>query len=297
MIGVMGPAFYRTQYVQGRHSAVSRRDPLDHAGTRSRLSVEDGPWGPGAGAASIGAFILLSPTAARRVANQRRAAVFRMSVTRRSSRRSISLLPSSTILTPTARLPRPIALATSTRWAAMCSSPSTSPPSRTTCPVYSGRDLSGRSSHDGQSRRRDRRGHTVTDPEPKYGLCVTGTVHPDRILTKAGAKLGDRLFLTKPLGTGAITTAMKNQAASAEAAQAAIESMLRLNRQASELARVAGGQRLHRHYGVWVDRPWAGDGDKERRPPGDRWQPCPALAGSLGVCRSRIPARRDAPQP
>jgi len=83
-------------------------------------------------------------------------------------------------------------------------------------------------------------GHTVTDPEPKYGLCVTGTVHPDHILTKAGAKIGDLLFLTKPLGTGAITTAMKNQAASAEAAQAAIDSMLRLNRQASELARNAG---------------------------------------------------------
>src|SRR5215203_370114 len=83
-------------------------------------------------------------------------------------------------------------------------------------------------------------GHTVTDAEPKYGLCVTGTVHPDHILTKAGAKIGDLLFLTKPLGTGAITTAMKNQAASAEAAQAAIDSMLRLNRQASELARNAG---------------------------------------------------------
>ncbi len=82
-------------------------------------------------------------------------------------------------------------------------------------------------------------GHTVTDPEPKYGLCVTGTVHPDRILTKAGARVGDMLFLTKPLGTGAITTAMKSEAASAEVAQEAIDSMLRLNRQASELARVA----------------------------------------------------------
>ena len=70
-------------------------------------------------------------------------------------------------------------------------------------------------------------GHTVTDPEPKYGLCVTGTVHPDRILTKAGAKVGDKLFLTKPLGTGAITTAMKNEAASADVAQGAIDSMLR----------------------------------------------------------------------
>jgi len=50
-------------------------------------------------------------------------------------------------------------------------------------------------------------GHTVTDDEPKYGLCVTGMIHPQRILTKAGAEPGDLLFLTKPLGTGVITTA------------------------------------------------------------------------------------------
>ena len=83
-------------------------------------------------------------------------------------------------------------------------------------------------------------GHTVVDAEPKFGLVVTGTVHPDRILTKAGAQPGDRLFLTKPLGSGAITTAMKRQAASPETAQAAVESMLQLNRQASELARAVG---------------------------------------------------------
>ncbi len=83
-------------------------------------------------------------------------------------------------------------------------------------------------------------GHTVTDPEPKYGLCVTGRIHPDRILTKAGAKAGDRLFLTKPLGTGALTTAMKNQQADEAMASGAIESMLLLNRQASGLARTVG---------------------------------------------------------
>ena len=77
-------------------------------------------------------------------------------------------------------------------------------------------------------------GHTVTDAEPKFGLVVTGTIHPDRVLTKAGARPGDVLFLTKPIGTGVITTALKNQAASAEAAQAAIDSMLRLNRRHRE---------------------------------------------------------------
>ena len=83
-------------------------------------------------------------------------------------------------------------------------------------------------------------GHTVTDDEPKYGLCVTGTVRPDRILTKAGARLGDRIFLTKPLGTGVITTAIKNQRATPEDAAAAIRSMLTLNRVASLAAREVG---------------------------------------------------------
>lgn len=79
-------------------------------------------------------------------------------------------------------------------------------------------------------------GHTITDAEPKYGLVVTGTIHPDRILTKAGARPGDILYLTKPLGTGIVTTAMKQQAASETHANEAIESMLLLNRVASRLA-------------------------------------------------------------
>jgi selenide, water dikinase len=78
-------------------------------------------------------------------------------------------------------------------------------------------------------------GHTVTDEEPKYGLCVTGMVHPDRVLTKAGARPGDALFLTKPLGTGVITTAIKKDRAASEHAQGAIDWMLRLNRDAARL--------------------------------------------------------------
>src|SRR5439155_863055 len=58
-------------------------------------------------------------------------------------------------------------------------------------------------------------GHTVVDNEPKYGLCVTGRVHPERILVKGGLRPGDRLFLSKPLGTGVITTAAKDGYASA----------------------------------------------------------------------------------
>jgi selenide, water dikinase len=79
-------------------------------------------------------------------------------------------------------------------------------------------------------------GHTITDQEPKYGLVVTGTIDPDRILTKAGARPGDVLYLSKPLGTGIITTAMKQQAASEAHAAEAVESMLLLNRVASRLA-------------------------------------------------------------
>ncbi|CAN5280221.1 selenide, water dikinase SelD [soil metagenome] len=79
-------------------------------------------------------------------------------------------------------------------------------------------------------------GHTITDAEPKYGLVVTGAIHPKRILTKAGARPGDKLYLTKPLGTGVITTAMKQEAADQSDADTAVESMLLLNRTASRVA-------------------------------------------------------------
>lgn len=83
-------------------------------------------------------------------------------------------------------------------------------------------------------------GHTVTDKEPKYGLAVTGLVHPNQIFTKGGAQPGDVLVLTKPLGTGTITTAIKNGLANETDAQICIESMMRLNRGASQAARALG---------------------------------------------------------
>src|SRR2546428_5816784 len=82
-------------------------------------------------------------------------------------------------------------------------------------------------------------GHTVVDNEPKYGLCVTGRVHPDRVLIKGGLRAGDRVFLSKPLGTGVITTAAKDGAAADEALAAAGASMLRLNRVAARAPRDA----------------------------------------------------------
>jgi selenide,water dikinase len=85
-------------------------------------------------------------------------------------------------------------------------------------------------------------GHTVVDPEPKYGLCVTGRVHPDRILVKGGLRPGDRLYLSKPLGTGVITTAAKDDAASPDVVEGAMRSMLRLNRVAAAVASEHGAR-------------------------------------------------------
>jgi selenide,water dikinase len=77
-------------------------------------------------------------------------------------------------------------------------------------------------------------GHSIDDPEIKYGLAVTGVVHPNKILTNAKATAGDKLVLTKPLGTGIISTALKARMASEEAIRKSVESMVALNRTASE---------------------------------------------------------------
>lgn len=87
-------------------------------------------------------------------------------------------------------------------------------------------------------------GHTVIDREPKYGLSVMGVVHPKQVLSKAGAQPGDLLVLTKALGTGIILTAAKRDQAAPEHLQAAVDSMLRLNRHAMHLAREAGAHAL-----------------------------------------------------
>jgi len=83
-------------------------------------------------------------------------------------------------------------------------------------------------------------GHSIEDPEIKYGLSVTGLIHPKKILTNATAKVGDKLVLTKALGTGIIATALKGQMASEEAVRKIVESMVTLNRTASELMKRFG---------------------------------------------------------
>lgn len=83
-------------------------------------------------------------------------------------------------------------------------------------------------------------GHSIQDTEVKFGLAVVGTVHPDRIVRNSGGRLGDRLVLTKPLGIGCLTTALKQGAAAPEHVDAAYRTMARLNRHASEAMLRAG---------------------------------------------------------
>ena len=77
-------------------------------------------------------------------------------------------------------------------------------------------------------------GHTLDDPEPKFGLSVTGFVHPDRVVTNAAAQPGDRLVLTKPLGLGVITTGIKQERTTRSAIDEAIRVMAALNRAAGQ---------------------------------------------------------------
>jgi selenide,water dikinase len=83
-------------------------------------------------------------------------------------------------------------------------------------------------------------GHSVEDNEIKYGLSVTGVIHPDKVLFNRGAKAGDSLILTKPLGTGIISTAIKAEEATSEMVTKAISCMTQLNKKTSEMMIAAG---------------------------------------------------------
>jgi selenide,water dikinase len=83
-------------------------------------------------------------------------------------------------------------------------------------------------------------GHSIDDPEPKFGLAVVGEVHPDRMFTNAAAQPGDRLVLTKPLGTGILTTALKRNLLPETGLAAAVASMTALNDGAARAAAAAG---------------------------------------------------------
>lgn len=83
-------------------------------------------------------------------------------------------------------------------------------------------------------------GHSIQDKEPKYGMVVAGMVNPRRMFSKKGAQPGDQLYLTKPLGFGTITTALKQQRVSDKDLLAAVNWMVRLNREASQAGAVCG---------------------------------------------------------
>lgn len=83
-------------------------------------------------------------------------------------------------------------------------------------------------------------GHSIDDPEPKYGLAVTGLVHPEKVLRNVGARPGDQLLLTKPLGSGIVTTAIKRGVAEAGLVDRAVRVMAALNRRAGEALAASG---------------------------------------------------------
>jgi selenide,water dikinase len=86
-------------------------------------------------------------------------------------------------------------------------------------------------------------GHSIDDPEPKYGMAVTGLVHPEKVLRNVGARPGDRLVLTKPLGSGIVTTAIKRGIADAALVDRTVAVMAALNRRAGEALAASGAVR------------------------------------------------------
>ena len=131
-------------------------------------------------------------------------------------------------------------------------------------------------------------GHTVVDAEPKYGLCVTGRVDPRRILIKGGLRPGQRVFLSKPLGTGVIATAAKSDKTDAKTLDGAVESMLRLNRVAAQVAQQTGasgatditGFGLLGHAGEMVEASGAGIAFRARE--------LPLLPGALALAQAGV---------
>ena len=142
-------------------------------------------------------------------------------------------------------------------------------------------------------------GHTIRDAEPKYGLAVVGTVHPKGIWPKNGARPGDALFLTKPLGTGLIMTGYKRGMAGTQQLERAIRWMRTLNNDAADVLRGARAERGHRRHRLRPLRPRA----RGRRPQ-RRAHPCSSRSASRrstarstlarkGVRTSGDPRNRD----
>ncbi len=136
-------------------------------------------------------------------------------------------------------------------------------------------------------------GHSVSDDEIKFGYAVTGTVHPDRVKTNAGARAGDALVFTKRLGTGVIATALKRGIARDEDVRQAIESMLTLNRAACGSHGGVRRARLHGRDRLRTDRSRARDGPGQRRDPRDRSRQPALPARCAGIRANRARFRVD----
>jgi selenide,water dikinase len=131
-------------------------------------------------------------------------------------------------------------------------------------------------------------GHTIRDPEPKYGLAVIGAAHPDRLLRKGGARPGDRLLLTKRLGTGLLVSGQRQGRTAAGDLAAAVDQMRALNRAASEVLVAAGVVAATDVTGFGL----LGHGLEMARAAGVRFvfdaSVLPALDGALGLARAGV---------
>jgi selenide,water dikinase len=131
-------------------------------------------------------------------------------------------------------------------------------------------------------------GHTIRDPEPKYGLAVIGVASPDRLLLKGGAQPGDLLILTKPLGTGLLVSGRRRGLTSDAEMQAAVDSMRALNRRASEVLVEHGVRAATDVTGFGL----LGHGLEMARASGTRFacetSSVPALAGALDLARAGV---------
>ena len=140
-------------------------------------------------------------------------------------------------------------------------------------------------------------GHTIRDPEPKYGLAVIGAAHPDRLLRKGGARPGDALILTKRLGTGLLVSGSRQGRTDPADLAAAIEGMRTLNRAASEVLVANAIMAADRRDRFRPPRPWPRDGPRLRRTAGVRRRRPARLARCPRACSRWRRDRRCRAQP
>ena len=175
---------------------------------------------------------------------------------------------------PSARSRRRTRCPTSSRWAVGSSSRSRSRRFPRTCPARTLTEIfAGASAKVREAGGTLAGGHTIRDAEPKYGLAVIGAAHPGRLLRKGGAKPGDRLVLTKRLGTGVLLSGSRAGRTSENDLTGAIELMRGLNQAAAEVLVNARGRRRHRCHRLRPARPRPRDGSCLRDPfrlPGGR---------------------------